>query len=323
MARISDLTVNGDTHLLGNTYGTLSGTVNGKLNGRATNADLADEVNAVSTISGDKLPVLFKKYSDNKIYYQPEEELWYSPNSFVLHSHYFDGDLKGNAATASKLSTPRTINFTGNVTGSASFDGSSNVSINTKVSEAAHAQKATNADELNGYSATDLFRHLSGSQAPASFVDIFDRPGTIDMTTMNAADKATHKANINKARNASQNIWNTDAGIYAYGGDYDMSNGYSHGALKLTQSYKNFDKVLIMGCNDDGNLVVPYLWDVWELAYMFANSYRFFLFSSDHDFWIPYGTTKHGNATRVWSTDTIWNCENQNSGIIAIYGIKF
>lgn len=34
MARISDLTVNGDTHLLGKTYGTLSG--------RATNADKAD-----------------------------------------------------------------------------------------------------------------------------------------------------------------------------------------------------------------------------------------------------------------------------------------
>ena len=144
MARISDLTVNGDTHLLGKTYGTLSGNVNGNVNGRATNADLADEVKTTSTISGDKLPVLFKKYSDNKLYYQPEEELWYSPNSFVLHSHYFDGDLKGRADVATKadrLSTARTIALTGKASGSSSFDGSGNININVS---------NVNADSING-----------------------------------------------------------------------------------------------------------------------------------------------------------------------------
>ena len=71
MARISDLTVNGDTHLLGNTYGNLSGTVTGKLNGRATNADLADTINIDSTIGNRNFDVLFTMI-DNKLYRQPE-----------------------------------------------------------------------------------------------------------------------------------------------------------------------------------------------------------------------------------------------------------
>ncbi|WP_437795567.1 hypothetical protein [Mitsuokella multacida] len=50
------------------------------------------------------------------------------------------GNISGNAATATKLQTPRTISLTGNATGSANFDGSDNVSINTTVSQAANAE---------------------------------------------------------------------------------------------------------------------------------------------------------------------------------------
>lgn len=181
---------------------------------------------------------------------------------------------------------------------------------------------ATNADKLDGYHASDLFRHLGGNQTPV-ITDIFDRAGTIDMTTMSAADKATHKANINKARNATQNIWNTDTGIYAYGGDYDMSNGYGRGSLKLTQSYKNFDKILVVGANDKGELLIYKLWDVWALANAFAGGSRFQLFHSG-DYWFLYGSARKGTwAGYVLSTDTVWSCQDQNSSIVAIYGIKY
>ena len=43
------------------------------------------------------------------------------------------GDLTGNAATATKLATARTITLSGDVAGSASFDGSANVTITTTV----------------------------------------------------------------------------------------------------------------------------------------------------------------------------------------------
>lgn len=350
------------------------------------------------------------------------------------------GSWNINSATATKLQTPRTISLTGNATGSANFDGSGNVSINTTVSQAANADtvdgihatslfynkgdwasdnwgtigtyqvngnqpvsdaygwgqvisssttdgrfqlyashllyggngrlhyrtgwdgdktqpwntildsenynlfaptktgggasgtwginisgnaaSATNADKLDGYHASDLFRHLGGNQTPV-ITDIFDRAGTIDMTTMSAADKATHKANINKARNATQNIWNTDTGISAYGGDYDMANGYGHGSLKLTQSYKNFDKILVVGANDKGELLIYKLWDVWALANAFAGGSRFQLFHGG-DYWFLYGSAKKGTwAGYVLSTDTVWSCQDENSGIVAIYGIKY
>jgi len=52
----------------------------------------------------------------------------------VIAALGFQGDLTGNAATATKLATARTISLTGDVTGSASFDGSGNVSIATTAS---------------------------------------------------------------------------------------------------------------------------------------------------------------------------------------------
>ena len=46
----------------------------------------------------------------------------------------FVGDLSGNASTASKWATARTISLTGDVTGSVSMDGSANVSLSSTVS---------------------------------------------------------------------------------------------------------------------------------------------------------------------------------------------
>lgn len=57
-----------------------------------------------------------------------------------------------NADTASKLSTARKINITGNATGSAAFDGTSDVSINTTVNESKHAAAA---DTLKSSAATE------------------------------------------------------------------------------------------------------------------------------------------------------------------------
>ena len=185
-----------------------------------------------------------------------------------------------------------------------------------------NAATATNADKLDGYHASDLLRTLGGNRTPV-ITDIFDRAGTIDMSTMSAADKATHKANINKASNMTQNIWNNGSGIHAYGGDYDIA-GYNRGTLKLTQSYKNFDKILVVGTNDDGDEFIPRLYDVWELTYLFSYSYRFLLFNDTGAYWELYGTAKHGTTTNyAVSTDTVWSCQDQNSGIVAIYGIKY
>lgn len=62
----------------------------------------------------------------------------YNANTNKLTATTFVGSLEGNAATATKLATARTISLTGDVTGSGTFDGSSNLSITTAVSNNSH-----------------------------------------------------------------------------------------------------------------------------------------------------------------------------------------
>lgn len=60
----------------------------------------------------------------------------------------FNGPLNGNATSATKLATTRTIALTGNTTGSASFNGTANLTINTTTS---YAASAGNADSVDGH----------------------------------------------------------------------------------------------------------------------------------------------------------------------------
>ncbi len=56
--------------------------------------------------------------------------------------------VSGNAGTATKLETARTISLTGDVTGSVSFDGSANVSMTTTVKDDSHNHTIANVDGL-------------------------------------------------------------------------------------------------------------------------------------------------------------------------------
>lgn len=68
-----------------------------------------------------------------------------------------------NADTASKLSTARKINITGNASGAATFDGSGDININTTVSMAAAANSATKlANNGNRDDIADGTKALSG-----------------------------------------------------------------------------------------------------------------------------------------------------------------
>lgn len=144
------------------------------------------------------------------------------------------------------------------------------------------------------------------------------------MMDMSDNDKASNIAIINKTNNALQNIVNTSTGIYSYGGDSGMQNGYYKGTLKLTQSYKNFDKIIIVASNDGGDYLTYHMWDIWLLARAFANSYSFCLFGREVIYWIVYGNNRHGtNTDYVLSTDTIWSCQEQNCGLVDIIGVNY
>ena len=66
-----------------------------------------------------------------------------------------------NADTASKLSTARKINITGNASGAATFDGTSDANINVSVSQAAHADKATQDTNGRAFTDTNAYMHIS------------------------------------------------------------------------------------------------------------------------------------------------------------------
>ena len=167
-----------------------------------------------------------------------------------------------------------------------------------------------------------MYRYIGGHGDPV-LTDIFDRAGTIDLTGLSATDKVKHKSYINKQENVMQNLWNTSTGIYAYGGDVDMANGYTRGTLKLTQSYINFDKILIVASGDDATWVTYRLWDAWELHHAFTTQFAIDIVGVTGVYAIFYGTQKHGTGNFIWSTDTIWSCRKQDLGIVAIYGIKY
>jgi hypothetical protein len=68
--------------------------------------------------------------TNKNLYTDTEATLIYNPSSHALTTTTFIGSLTGNAATATKLATARTIAISGKATGTAtSFDGSANISI--------------------------------------------------------------------------------------------------------------------------------------------------------------------------------------------------
>ena len=73
--------------------------------------------------------------------------------------------LNGNASTATKLATARTISITGAVTGSGSFDGNGNLSISTSVNHS-HSYLPLSGGTLSG--------HVVVSGAGEKYVEVVD-----------------------------------------------------------------------------------------------------------------------------------------------------
>ena len=87
--------------------------------------------------------------------------------NFGIVSSKFTGNLIGNADTASKWKDARTITLTGDVTGSVSLDGSSNVTLTTTTSGTGTTAFLKCPDKRNSYPAQIV---TSGGKVGAAFI---------------------------------------------------------------------------------------------------------------------------------------------------------
>ena len=132
--------------------------------------DLQNAVNSKLVSNDERLNEKIKRTSDDLAAHNKD------PKAHVT-------GIAGNAATASKLITPRTISLTGKAAGATTFDGSSNASINVTSVNADTASKLSTARKIN------ITGNASGSAG-------FD--GTSDVSinvTVNSATKAVNDGN--------------------------------------------------------------------------------------------------------------------------------
>lgn len=101
--------------------------------------------------------------------------------------------ISGNAATATKLQTPLTLSLTGKAAGSATFDGSSNASINVTSVNANTASKLSTARKIN----------ITGNATGAAAFD-----GTSDINISTTVNESKHAAAADNDGNGA-NIANT------------------------------------------------------------------------------------------------------------------
>lgn len=97
----------------------------------------------------------------------------------------FTGSLNGNAATATKLQTPRMLSLTGKASGSTTFDGSANAAINVTSVNADTASKLSTARKIN----------ITGNATGAATFD-----GTSDVSINTTVNESKHAVNADVAK---------------------------------------------------------------------------------------------------------------------------
>lgn len=195
MAQLKDLIVNGPSRFIGDVYATtFTGNLAGNAN-TATSATNAGMIAGLSVHSGRNNEANKIVRTDGNGYLQvgyinsssgheknasSPTYVWgsnssdsylrsYQTSSLSVKYATSSGSCSGNAASASKWATPRTITLTGSVTGSVSIDGSQNVSLATTTNHThnylplsggtmANTNVVTNlnADLLDGYHASSF-----------------------------------------------------------------------------------------------------------------------------------------------------------------------
>jgi len=104
--------------------------------------------------------------------------------------------------------------------------------------------------------------------------------------------------------------------------DSGMS-GKGTGNITLTQDYRNFDKILIIGSDNSCNAPMSAIWEKWELEFMFNNTWRFNLYKDYSLNWWIYSSVNKGTTAHSLSTGTLWYIQQEDAAVIEIYGLNY
>ena len=174
-----DLTLSGDLTVNGTTTTVNTATLNVSDNIVVLNNDVT------GTPSEDAGIEVERGTSANVSLTWDESEDEWTFGSYNVKASSFEGSLTGNASTATSaaaLTNARTISLGGDLSGSASFDGSANITISAAVADDSHNHTIANVDGLQTALNT---KYESGSNATL---------GTI--TTSNASNSGGYVRNI-------------------------------------------------------------------------------------------------------------------------------
>ena len=191
------------------------------------------------------------------------------------------------------------------------LDEQGNTSFPGRVSAAGFAGTADNAKEaVVALSVTDavknhFYRHIGGYETPTI-------TALINWELMETENNGVD----------ARNIRNAESGVIACGGDNTSKSGYGKSCILLKQVYTDFDKILVLGCDDAGSFCTRQVFDKWELDLMFANSLSFNVINDQDNNWRIFGGKK-GTYAGELSAGKVWRTHSQNCGIVEIYGIKY
>ena len=157
------------------------------------------------------------------------------------HVHPTQTSVSGNAGTASKLQTARTITFTGGVSGSGEFDGSENISIKLAL------------QGLNKVATSGLYSDLTG--APAASDTTPSAAGTAkagELTTYARADHV-HPVQTSVSGNAGTATKLANARTFTLSGGATGSTSFD-GSKDVTLNVEKIDASKIEGIIDISNI---------------------------------------------------------------------
>jgi len=152
-----------------------------------------------------------------------------SSNSYfpgIVTASSFVGSISGNASTATKLATARTISLGGDCTGSASFDGSANITITAAVVNDSHTHDG------RYYTEAESNARFLGITAKAADSDLLDGINSSQFLRSDTTDYLTGKMNV-RADIVVETAYR-DHGIY---GTYDSTK--TQHIWSMGTSYRN------------------------------------------------------------------------------------